>query len=221
MPASQSTSINLLLPVLPETQNPELFSELVRVYNAINLLANGIDTYTNAGTVTQTVSDVEDKNTILTAQLIKNNKQLKILNTALSGVIDISSSYFELRKAYYKYLLKRLEVLGDTKLDGHLDVYMKTKCHADLEVIGSTNLDADLTVANTLTVTGGGGFNGATPQVRIPTSSGGSAPPSGAGTLAGAYDTAANRDAAIAAINANSSAIDSINNLLHDWGFRT
>lgn len=43
-----ASSINLGLPSLPETSDEELFYELVKVYNALNLLAQSTDTASNA-----------------------------------------------------------------------------------------------------------------------------------------------------------------------------
>lgn len=48
---AQTSSINIGLPSLPETTDPRLFSELIRVYNAINILAQSVDSYTADGTV--------------------------------------------------------------------------------------------------------------------------------------------------------------------------
>lgn len=39
---SISSIVNTLLPVQPDTKDPELFAQLVRVYNAINLLADAV-----------------------------------------------------------------------------------------------------------------------------------------------------------------------------------
>ncbi len=213
-----TSSINLGLPQVPETGDEQLFKELIRIYNALNILAQALDAYTGSGTVTNSVSSITSATTSAVNGI---DRKIAKLNTIVKALPDSSATLNELRKAYYKYKLARLEVVGDTVLDGKLDVALKAHLLNDLQVAGSTTLDADLTVGTTLTVTGAGGFNGASPQVRIATASGGSAPASGAGTLAGAFDTAGNRDAAIAAINANSHAIDTINNLLHDWGLRT
>ena len=41
-------SVNTGLSLVPDTQNKELFNELVRVYNAINMVASSLDAYTGA-----------------------------------------------------------------------------------------------------------------------------------------------------------------------------
>lgn len=46
MPLENELSINLGLPQNPLTQNGELFTELKRVYNAINATARAVDSYT-------------------------------------------------------------------------------------------------------------------------------------------------------------------------------
>lgn len=51
MPSTRKNSINLGLPATPEVQDRQLFQEFVRVYNAVNLLADFLDIYTNSGGV--------------------------------------------------------------------------------------------------------------------------------------------------------------------------
>lgn len=220
MPATQNSSINLLLPILPETQDQELFKELARIYNAINLLANGVDKYTNSGTVLESITDSEVRSTQLTAQLVKTSKEIKKIKTELAGIIDISASYFELRKAYYKYKLKQLEVLNDTKLDGKLHTVGDVTFDAKLNVTGAVVASSTMAVTSDLT-SGKAGFNGVAASGKLGTATGGTAPAGGVGTAAGGWDTAGNRDAAIAAIAANKSAIDAINTLLTTFGLRT
>lgn len=48
MAGSQQLSINLGLPATPDVKDPTIFVELLRVYNAINAVARGLDTYTGA-----------------------------------------------------------------------------------------------------------------------------------------------------------------------------
>lgn len=49
MSNNQQLSINLGLPATPDnTQDRELFRELIRIYNAINAVARGLDSYTGA-----------------------------------------------------------------------------------------------------------------------------------------------------------------------------
>lgn len=85
------STINLGLPAVPETNDPKLFQELVRVYNAIKILAQGIDVYTVDGTVTTSVSTIADQ---------------------LEGLVDSSAQVSELRKQYYKYTVPKFTVKG-------------------------------------------------------------------------------------------------------------
>lgn len=148
MAASSQSSVNLGLPAVPETTDSKLFQELVRVYNAIRILAQGLDDYTGGGTVITTVETVD---------------------------IEAASaaSFSQLSKKYYKYKVP------------------------------------------TFTVTGKLGINGKLPQAAYvfvaPLSV---SPAGGVGTAAGGFDTAANRDAAIVAINRNKVAIEEIKTAL-------
>lgn len=45
MASPQRFSVNLGLPVAPTTNNSELFSELLRVYNALKIVMGAVDTY--------------------------------------------------------------------------------------------------------------------------------------------------------------------------------
>lgn len=49
--AGLSSSIDLGLPAHPNTQDTELYNELSTIYNAIRLLASGLDSYTGEGTL--------------------------------------------------------------------------------------------------------------------------------------------------------------------------
>lgn len=75
-----------------------------------------------------------------------------------------------------------------------------------------------LTATQDYRVTGKFGCNSKAPQAAFASSGTASAPPGGTGTAAGAWDTAANRDAAIAAINTNKTAIDNIITALKNNG---
>ena len=50
MAQQQELSFNLGLPQIPETQDKDLYQELVRIYNAINIVARGLDTLVGAAT---------------------------------------------------------------------------------------------------------------------------------------------------------------------------
>lgn len=43
MPVTMSSSLQLDIPQSPETVDPELFKELVRVYNSLHILAQAFD----------------------------------------------------------------------------------------------------------------------------------------------------------------------------------
>jgi hypothetical protein len=50
MASKASTTLNLQLPNLPEeVKDPQVYMELVRVYNACKILAQGLDAYTGVG----------------------------------------------------------------------------------------------------------------------------------------------------------------------------
>lgn len=87
MAASQRSTLNLGLPATPETVDQKLFYELVRVYNAINILAQGLDNYTSDGTVTTT----------LTTQIVE-------FKNYIESVIDVSADVSELNKSFKSYV---------------------------------------------------------------------------------------------------------------------
>lgn len=91
------STINLGLPAVPETTDPKLFQELVRVYNAIKILAQGVDVYTTDGTVTNSVAAIADQ---------------------LEGLVDNSSKLSELRKQYYRYTVPKFTVKGAFACNG-------------------------------------------------------------------------------------------------------
>lgn len=57
--AANELSVDLGLPATPETQNAELFKELLRIYNAINILATGVDKYTQDGNVVASIQALD------------------------------------------------------------------------------------------------------------------------------------------------------------------
>jgi hypothetical protein len=156
--AMDYTTVNLGLSAIPEAQkDPKIFNELVRIYNAIKILAQGVDTYTSDGTVTSTVSGIADQ---------------------LDDVIDNTAALYELRKKYLRYTVPQFLVTGKFACNGK-----------------------PISAAVALTKTAS------------------NSPAGGTGTAAGGFDTAANRDAAIAAINNNAAAITEIQNILKQFGF--
>lgn len=84
MAASQRSTINLGLPAVPETIDAKLFFELVRVYNAINILAQGLDSYTSDGTTVSSIATI--------------NASLVDISTTIGDVIDNSAQFAELKK---------------------------------------------------------------------------------------------------------------------------
>jgi len=156
MDAANYTTVNLGLPAVPESSDPKLFPELVRIYNAIKLLASSVDTYTKDGTLSTDLTQVQND---------------------LESLIDTHSRLAQLRKQYYRYTVP------------------------------------------IFTVVGAFGCNGKPPHTAIAiTNASGNSPAGGVGTAAGGFDTAAHRDSAIAAINANAAAITEIQNILKQFG---
>lgn len=84
MPSTAQYTVNLGLPAIPESVDPKLFPELVRIYNALNLLAQALDTYTTDGTLT------------ISVQTIKN---------ILEGTVDTSAELAELNKTVKTYVV--------------------------------------------------------------------------------------------------------------------
>lgn len=148
MAATDYTTINLGLPAVPETTDPKLLPELVRIYNAIKILAQGVDTYTADGSTGTTIASIAD---------------------TLEGLIDNSAKLAELQKQYKRYTVPKFTVIGPF------------------------------------------GCNGKSPQNAVALSATTSlAPAGGTGTAAGGWDTAADRDFAIQAINNNKAVLDQV-----------
>lgn len=84
MAVAQSQTINLGLPAIPETTDSKLFMELVRVYNAIQLLAQGLDNYTGDGTIGVSVSTL--------------NAAILDIRSVLDTIVDNSAEFTEFRK---------------------------------------------------------------------------------------------------------------------------
>ncbi len=202
MPSQNKSTINLLLPILPETQNPELYKELVRIYNAINLLSSGIDSSTDNGTIVSSVQSILSEVTTLVGSL---DKKLKKLETKLqvSSVPDYSAPFGQLNKLYYRYSVPKFTV------------------QTILAVGTSASVGTTFLVGTDLTVQGKAGFNGQPPQFPGVTLAQSNAPAGGVGTAAGGWDTAVNRDAAIDAINSHAFAIERITDTLEAWGIMT
>jgi hypothetical protein len=84
MPSTQSISVNLGLPATPATTNIELLTELIRVYNAINILAQIIDQYTSQGSVASAVTAIQ-------ADLVG-------VDSFIQGYVDNNAALAELTK---------------------------------------------------------------------------------------------------------------------------
>ena len=166
MPSKASSTINLGLPEIPETKDPEMFQEFLRLYNAIKLLSQFTDLYTAEGTV---VSQLEDTSAGTSNSVESLTASIRKLTEVLESLPRPEAALSELQKKYFRYTVP------------------------------------------SFTVTGAFGTNGKSPQVSyvlgLPARS---APAGGTGTVAGGWDTAANRDTAIAAINANAASINNI-----------
>lgn len=81
MPNTQRSTINLGLSSTPEVQDPKLFPEFVRLYNAINLLAQYIDQYSLDGTVAAKVA------TLMT-DVAAINESITNLETEIEGLTN-------------------------------------------------------------------------------------------------------------------------------------
>lgn len=99
MTTTSYTTVNLGLPAVPESGDPKIFPELVRIYNAIKILAQGVDTYTNDGTITTSLTDIQNE---------------------LENFIDTQSSLAELRKQYYRYTVPTFKVTGAFGCNGKI-----------------------------------------------------------------------------------------------------
>ena len=58
MGTTASLSFNLGLPAVPETENKAIFLELAKLYNAVNIIAQTLDTYTSSGGATAAITVV-------------------------------------------------------------------------------------------------------------------------------------------------------------------
>lgn len=183
------STINLGLPAVPDTNDPALFQELVRVYNAIKLLAQGIDTYTNDGTITTQIDDAES-NGAVNFELL--GIQLGKLVVELESTISAHAALAELQKKYFRYSVPKFTVAG------------------------LLTVKDSLSVKNTFSLGDPLITPPATTQVLTKASS--NSPAGGVGTAAGAFVDAATRDTAIAAINANAAAITELQNVLKKFG---
>jgi hypothetical protein len=97
MANTSSSTINLGLAAIPEIQEPKSFYEFVKVYNAIKILAQFIDTYTSDGTLKDTLSELSDQ---------------------IEGVVDNTAELTELKKKYFSYTLPKLTVVGEFACNG-------------------------------------------------------------------------------------------------------
>lgn len=77
---STNTSIDLNLPVVPSVTDPDVFEELLRIYNAIRSLALGLDDYTQGG---EGLVDIQISSAIELAQLLNLKKDIQALSESL------------------------------------------------------------------------------------------------------------------------------------------
>lgn len=107
MTISAQSTVNLGLPAVPESTDPKLFQELVRVYNAIRILAQGLDEYTGNGTIITRVESTETNAESDLAQIITKFRQFK---SELGNFVDTSADLYELKKQYRRYTVPTLTV---------------------------------------------------------------------------------------------------------------
>lgn len=204
MPSTKSSTVNLQLPILPETKDPELFKALTGVYNALNLLAFALDTYTGNGDVG---AMVDDSITSVTNSITAISRKTNEIKEILEEYTNLIASHFTLRKAYYGYTVPSFVSLGA--------VDFKTS----LRVRGTTTLDLTVAMGLNCSVAGAVGFNGmpVSGSVGLPANTG-ACPAGGVGTAAGGWDTAGHRDTAIALITQLSSDMNAVKTLLKTFG---
>lgn len=91
------TTVDLGLPNVPDIKDPKLFPEFVRIYNAIKILAQGVDTYTNDGTAATTLANVAN---------------------ALDDLIATNADLAELKKKYFRYNVPKFTIVGAFACNG-------------------------------------------------------------------------------------------------------
>lgn len=179
-----NTTIDLGLPSVPTIKNPpELYAELLTIYNAIRAIAIGVDDYTLSGDLLDQIAEIQ---AALPVAIAVFKRGLKALRQDMEELPNVHASHYELRKQYYRYTVPKFTV------------------NTNLNVKQKFSLGDPATF----------------PPVGIQaiTKAPGTAPAGGVGTAAGGFDTAANRDAAISAINANKAAILEIQQILNKFG---
>lgn len=89
---ASNTNINLGLPALPDTQNPELFAALVPVYNALQLLSSGVDVLTGTQYIQSSdYSAMSDANSLIAGNQFKIFRKFgeKILAGRMVRLADV------------------------------------------------------------------------------------------------------------------------------------
>lgn len=231
MSTQRNQSVDLKLPafpLLPYQTEQHLFEEFRRIYDALNIAVQGLDDYTEGGSILETISAINAKLSLSAVQLRKQLAEIKAIKSEIS---TLSSAHFGLQAAYYRYTVPKFRVKVNLTVGNDVNVTRDVNITRDLRVTQDSYVSRDSTVSRDLTVTrnavitgtfksvGAAGFNGATPQLPYPLATvPATAPAGGVGTAAGGWDTAANRDAAIAAINNNRAAIVELQTALKNNG---
>ena len=82
-----TSSINLGLPSMPETKDQEMFWELTRVYNALNLLASSVDTSGSASSLAGAARNLKGTMNGATATITADEVTLEL--AGLTGAVKI------------------------------------------------------------------------------------------------------------------------------------
>ena len=85
------SSINLGLPSIPETQDTELFYELVKVYNALNILAQGTDTASNTASTAGITRGAKAVSTGTNTITFVANEAIVVSSTGNSASIKVTN----------------------------------------------------------------------------------------------------------------------------------
>ena len=86
MPSQKSSTIDTGLPALPEATDRSLFYELTKVYNAIGIIQQTLDTYTSGGTLAADIATIEANITTINTSINTINTNITAINTHLTSL---------------------------------------------------------------------------------------------------------------------------------------
>lgn len=86
--ATQSLSVDLALPAVPAIQDPQLFEEALKIYNALRIVASALDDYTGQGTFTVelqiSTAQVESQVVSLRSEVAELKEQLALVTSGVN-----------------------------------------------------------------------------------------------------------------------------------------